>query len=437
MLLLIGPCSETVLTAGDFDESSPCKSNEAACHENDVSEPVFEGATPVVNSSKLFVHAVMSAIEQDDGSTTAESSVSNTELAVNRSEVYPSVPFSTLDAEPLHTVYATTADSYAATSPLPSVSGDLVFSPASSPCSPCDSDSDGNIQPSYDTPATDSADYVAFSPVPSLQYPNSEELRRSASPSLSASSVSHSSFSPVPSPCYPDSSVAASPRLSGTFDYHPSYTGHSTSPPAIKEESILSRASRAAGITVVPSRLPKRSKARHARYPPSSSQALSRPRCDPPARKRKSSTSRNACDAQSPRPRNVQSPLDPARTAFTYTKGAFRCPVPRCKYRPPSSRRRSDIRRHLESHCSKQNQQRWVCCGVPVGQAEEYGITDVDTDAYMWRGWRMIGGCNKGFSRRDSLQRHLRSSVGCRGHVDMADLITELNDKALAEVAGY
>ncbi|KAH9927327.1 uncharacterized protein B0H18DRAFT_859582, partial [Fomitopsis serialis] len=90
---------------------------------------------------------------------------------------------------------------------------------------------------------------------------------------------------------------------------------------------------------------------------------------------------------------------------------------PGCSYVPHSTRRTSDVRRHLETHRSSENQQRWVCCGVPVARAAEFGITDVNA-AYWWRGWRMVGGCRRGYSRRDSLGRHFKT-CGCKGHVDM------------------
>jgi len=222
-------------------------------------------------------------------------------------------------------------------------------------------------------------------------------------------------YSPVPSLFYPDSSDA---------DNRSSYADDSPALSPILEQSVLGKAFRAVGAKTVPSCMRK-----HRKYSPY-------PSVSPHMRHGSPSRNREVLfdDFVMPgTPRNVQLPL-PSNTSFTYTDGAFRCPVPGCSYVPHSTLRKSDVQRHLETHRSGENTQRWVCCGVPVGRAEEFGITNV-SGAYWWRGWRMVGGCRRGFSRRDSLGRHFKT-CGCKGNVDMAEELTEANDKALNEADG-
>ncbi|KZT70321.1 hypothetical protein DAEQUDRAFT_217355 [Daedalea quercina L-15889] len=125
------------------------------------------------------------------------------------------------------------------------------------------------------------------------------------------------------------------------------------------------------------------------------------------------------------KPRNFQSRFDASRFALDFTaNGVLHCPVPRCHY-VQYTVRRPDLKRHIDTHRSRESQKRWICCGVPVGQAAAYGIEDF-SNAYLFEGWRMVGGCRRAFSRRDSLQRHI-SRKSCKGHPDIALELTRVS----------
>lgn len=182
------------------------------------------------------------------------------------------------------------------------------------------------------------------------------------------------------------------------------------------EESVLSQVYRSVGATLVAST--------PSQFPTTLIASSSVRKTAHTRRKAVSSTSRQARQPTSPPPRNVQSPLDPRNCSLIYEDGVYRCPVAGCQYVLPSSRRRLDVRRHFETHRNGENKKRWQCCGVPLDRAHEYGITDV-SGAYLWRGCWLVGGCQKGFSRRDSLGRHLEKQ-DCVGHMDMADYLRQM-----------
>jgi len=101
---------------------------------------------------------------------------------------------------------------------------------------------------------------------------------------------------------------------------------------------------------------------------------------------------------------------------------ALVCPVPSCPY-VQKIRRMPDMRRHVETHRAQANYEKWICCGVPLRDAAKYKITNV-SQAYEFKGTEMVGGCLKGFSRRDALVRHLKSDRNtCVGEARLLHLL--------------
>ncbi|KAI0917321.1 hypothetical protein AcW1_007462 [Taiwanofungus camphoratus] len=115
-----------------------------------------------------------------------------------------------------------------------------------------------------------------------------------------------------------------------------------------------------------------------------------------------------------PRPRNIQAPLL-FEVATAAAKDSFACP--QCPY-VQLNRRRPDLTRHIATHFSSADPGKWTCCGVPVERAAEYGVTDI-SNPYVYEGQLMVGGCQKTFSRRDALKRHLdNDNISCIGDVN-------------------
>lgn len=113
------------------------------------------------------------------------------------------------------------------------------------------------------------------------------------------------------------------------------------------------------------------------------------------------------------RSRNVQHDVDPVQLSITLKGDTPTCPV--CDH-VPSSRKTSDLLRHVKTHTGKN---KWVCCGVLAA--------DGSIEAYNYAGLRMKGGCLGTFARKDALARHLdKSSQGCIGDLDLADLLTRM-----------
>ncbi|KAH9919858.1 uncharacterized protein B0H18DRAFT_1026489 [Fomitopsis serialis] len=72
------------------------------------------------------------------------------------------------------------------------------------------------------------------------------------------------------------------------------------------------------------------------------------------------------------------------------------------------TRRKGDFERHVRTHFALSRGPEWVCCGVPEEDAPGHA-----GGSYEHGGRRMVGGCMKTFSRRDSFLRHLTTKVEC------------------------
>ncbi|KAI0648910.1 hypothetical protein C8Q79DRAFT_1085317 [Trametes meyenii] len=92
----------------------------------------------------------------------------------------------------------------------------------------------------------------------------------------------------------------------------------------------------------------------------------------------------------------------------------------KCPYCPwvQHSKRSPDLKRHIETHIrpppGETEKANWVCCGVPVGVAEGMGVPKEmrEMPPLEYQGMRFVGGCEKVFSRKDALARHLRQREG-------------------------
>ncbi|CCM01663.1 uncharacterized protein FIBRA_03726 [Fibroporia radiculosa] len=99
------------------------------------------------------------------------------------------------------------------------------------------------------------------------------------------------------------------------------------------------------------------------------------------------------------------------------------CPVPDCGY-TPSGRHNGDLERHLRTHRARPDEGEWACCGVLV--PENY-MNSMDPNAmYLHKGRLMMGGCQRVFSRKDALGRHLKERKGkCRGDLKLAEQLSK------------
>ena len=102
----------------------------------------------------------------------------------------------------------------------------------------------------------------------------------------------------------------------------------------------------------------------------------------------------------------------PARTAAPVSSNTWQCPY--CPH-VQHNRRSPDLKRHIKTHTRGVEVADWVCCGVPVMNAMELGVSAVvvqEAQVFDFDGVLMIGGCRKAFSRRDALKRHLQRGKG-------------------------
>ncbi|KAI0825222.1 hypothetical protein BC628DRAFT_1338920 [Trametes gibbosa] len=120
-------------------------------------------------------------------------------------------------------------------------------------------------------------------------------------------------------------------------------------------------------------------------------------------------------------------------------EGAQGLACPLCPYVAPA-KRVPDFKRHVRTHYGSRHRQDFVCCGVPLRLAAQYGVVyppppsspdgaaegrgkgsgkrnrrDPKTlEPFVYAGELMFGGCQETFSRKDAYIRHLRPGV-CKG----------------------
>lgn len=115
----------------------------------------------------------------------------------------------------------------------------------------------------------------------------------------------------------------------------------------------------------------------------------------------------------SPLARNIQAAPGVHSESPVTKSNPWACPYCRWVQR---NHRTPDLKRHIRTHTRLQRPAQWVCCGVPLQDAENYSIP-ADAKSYAWAGETMIGGCCKEFSRRDALKRHLDNDhINCVGN---------------------
>ncbi|KAH9831379.1 uncharacterized protein C8Q71DRAFT_782259 [Rhodofomes roseus] len=77
-----------------------------------------------------------------------------------------------------------------------------------------------------------------------------------------------------------------------------------------------------------------------------------------------------------------------------------------CRHCSFSTTRKGDLERHERTHFAHICDPELVCCGLPEEEAPVHqGVP------YEYGGRRMVGGCMKTFSRRDSFLRHLKKAT--------------------------
>lgn len=154
-------------------------------------------------------------------------------------------------------------------------------------------------------------------------------------------------------------------------------------------------------------------------YTPSlqSDAPLFRPCTSSPASFSSAASSASPLPAYSPRralatsPRNKQVELSGEEIHQIMEGHPMICPICPLKFRWI---RKHDVWRHLASHAGLG---RWICCGVPVGDAPLLGIDNTSQAHEL----EYVGGCMKDFSRRDAYKRHLmKKNIGCIGSMAIA-----------------
>jgi hypothetical protein len=123
----------------------------------------------------------------------------------------------------------------------------------------------------------------------------------------------------------------------------------------------------------------------------------------------------------SPQSRNVQATAidsDDESSASSPNKTSNPWKCPHCSW-VQHNRRVPDLKRHIRTHMRYAGPERWVCCGVPASRAHEYGVGP-SAPQTEYNGTLMVGGCQKSFSRRDALKRHLdNTNICCIGDLNL------------------
>ncbi|CCM06857.1 uncharacterized protein FIBRA_09163 [Fibroporia radiculosa] len=115
------------------------------------------------------------------------------------------------------------------------------------------------------------------------------------------------------------------------------------------------------------------------------------------------------------RPRNIQLPVTDSDISTAVQDGKTACTVLGCSF-VASRGARTDLARHMETHRTTTNQDKWKCWGV---LADSQAVAE--GRAYEHKGRLLTGGCARGFSRKDALSRHIRSEKNdCIGDLRLA-----------------
>ncbi|KAI0366296.1 hypothetical protein BV20DRAFT_659326 [Pilatotrama ljubarskyi] len=115
--------------------------------------------------------------------------------------------------------------------------------------------------------------------------------------------------------------------------------------------------------------------------------------------------------------RNAAVASSASRHAATSLADKYRCPY--CDH-VQQNKLSGQLKRHIATHTRPTDaaEQPWVCCGVPLIEAQQRGIPAelLLKEPVEYEGIFFVGGCWKTFSRRDALGRHLRRNAGrCYG----------------------
>lgn len=125
----------------------------------------------------------------------------------------------------------------------------------------------------------------------------------------------------------------------------------------------------------------------------------------------------HASSSRQPGPRNRQIFDQPPPPRGSWSKtgpDAYKCPY--CTH-IQDNKRSPDMERHIRSHFRSSSTEKWVCCGVPVEEAEEYDVSP-DVGRWEFNGHTFVGGCQKDFSRMDALKRHWNNkNITCVGDI--------------------
>ncbi|CCM01076.1 uncharacterized protein FIBRA_03124 [Fibroporia radiculosa] len=115
------------------------------------------------------------------------------------------------------------------------------------------------------------------------------------------------------------------------------------------------------------------------------------------------------------RPRNIQLPVTDSDISAAVQDGKTVCTVLGCTF-VASRGARTDLARHMETHRTTTNQDKWKCWGA---LADSQAVAE--GRAYEYKGRLLTGGCARGFSRKDALGRHIRSEKNdCIGDLRLA-----------------
>ncbi|RDX51683.1 hypothetical protein OH76DRAFT_1481211 [Lentinus brumalis] len=110
-------------------------------------------------------------------------------------------------------------------------------------------------------------------------------------------------------------------------------------------------------------------------------------------------------------PAQIATPREPARSARS-SVNPWKCP--HCEF-VQWNRRGPDFRRHVETHKGDSPEKLYLCCGVPLIEAADFGVpAAVLSEQSVWDfgGLFMVGGCRRTFSRKDAYMRHLNRRGG-------------------------